>query len=95
MIVFCEQGFFSADEMKRICEAGIKYNLKPKLHVNQLNSIGGIEAAIELNALSVDHLETMNDEEINKLSNSKTIATLSANCCLFFKNELSACKKIN
>jgi imidazolonepropionase len=42
--VFCEQGFFSADEMIRICEAGYKYDLKPKLHVNQLNSIGGIEA---------------------------------------------------
>ena len=42
--VFCEQGFFSADEMKRICEAGMKYGLKPKLHVNQLNSIGGIRS---------------------------------------------------
>ena len=39
-------------------------DLKPKLHVNQLNSIGGIEAAIELNALSVDHLETLNEDEI-------------------------------
>src|SRR3954447_6065108 len=45
--VFCEQGFFSADEMMRICEAGYKYGLKPKLHVNQLNGIGGIEAGIK------------------------------------------------
>lgn len=66
--VFCELGFFSADEMKRICEAGIKYGLKPKLHVNQLNSIGGIEAAIELNALSVDHLETLTDNDVKILS---------------------------
>ncbi len=41
--VFCENGFFSADEMKQVCEAGMKYGLKPKLHINQLNSIGGVE----------------------------------------------------
>ena len=93
--VFCEQGFFSADEMKRICKAGMKYNLKPKLHVNQLNSIGGIEAAIELNALSVDHLETITDDEILKLSNIRNHCNFITNCCIFFKNELSACKKIN
>lgn len=82
---FCEQGFFSADEMKRICEAGMKYNLKPKLHINQLNSIGGIEAAIELNALSVDHLEALNDNEIMKLSNSETIATLLPTAAYFLR----------
>ncbi|HEY9341342.1 MAG TPA: imidazolonepropionase, partial [Hanamia sp.] len=49
--VFCEKGFFSAEEMSIICEAGKNYGLKPKLHVNQLNSIGGIEAGIKLNAL--------------------------------------------
>ena len=46
--VFCEKGFFSAEEMKTICEAGKKYGLKPKLHVNQLNSIGGIETGIAI-----------------------------------------------
>jgi imidazolonepropionase len=51
---FCETGFFSPEEMETICKAGISYGLKPKLHVNQLNSIGGIESAIKLNALSVD-----------------------------------------
>lgn len=66
--VFCEQGFFSAEEMMRICEAGYKYNLKPKLHVNQLNGIGGIEAGIKLNAVSLDHLENLTIEEIEMLS---------------------------
>src|SRR6478609_1462793 len=72
--VFCEKGFFSADEMIRICEAGYKYGLKPKLHVNQLNSIGGIEAGIKLNAVSMDHLETLTDEEIKMLSGKKPSA---------------------
>lgn len=66
--VFCETGFFSSEEMETICKAGMSYGLKPKLHVNQLNSIGGIEAAIKLNAVSADHLETMTDNDIALLS---------------------------
>lgn len=92
--VFCEQGFFSVDETKRICEAGAKYNLKPKLHVNQLSSIGGIEAAIELNALSVDHLETLNDTEILKLSNSKTLAALLPTAAYFLRMNYPPAKKL-
>jgi imidazolonepropionase len=66
--VFCETGFFSPQEMETICKAGMSYGLKPKLHVNQLNSIGGIESAIKLKAISVDHLETMTDNDIALLS---------------------------
>src|ERR1035437_6547027 len=62
--VFCEDGFFSAKETETICNAGLGYGLKPKLHVNQLNSIGGIEAGIKLNAVSLDHLETLTEKEI-------------------------------
>ncbi len=65
---FCETGFFSPEEMEIICKAGMSYGLKPKLHVNQLNSIGGIQSAIKLNALSVDHLETMTDADVKLLS---------------------------
>jgi imidazolonepropionase len=70
--VFCETGFFSPQEMETICKAGMAYGLKPKLHVNQLNSIGGIEAAIQLNAVSVDHLETMRDKDVELLSKGIT-----------------------
>jgi len=92
--VFCEQGFFSTDEMKCICEAGIKYNLRPKLHVNQLSSIGGIGAAIELNAVSVDHLETLNEDEILKLSNAKTIATLLPTAAYFLRMNYPPARKL-
>src|ERR1035437_6292381 len=50
--VFCEKGFFSEEEMETICRAGKQYGLKPKLHVNQLNSFGGIETGIALDAVS-------------------------------------------
>ena len=92
--VFCEQGFFSADEMKRICEAGIKYGLRPKLHVNQLNSIGGIEAAIELNALSVDHLETMTENDIQQLSESNTIGTMLPTAAYFLRMQYPPARKL-
>ncbi len=72
---FCETGFFSPQEMETICKAGMSYGLKPKLHVNQLNSIGGIEAGIKLNAVSLDHLETLTEQDISILSPQSTSPT--------------------
>jgi imidazolonepropionase len=65
--VFCEQGFFSPEETAKICEAGIRHGLKSKLHVNQLNSIGGIETGISQKALTLDHLETLTDNDLQRL----------------------------
>lgn len=83
--VFCETGFFSSEEMEIICKAGSQYGLRPKLHVNQLNSIGGIEAAIKLNAVSVDHLETMTDNDVALLSASNMIGTLLPTAAFFLR----------
>jgi imidazolonepropionase len=80
--VFCEAGFFSAEETERICKAGMKYGLRPKLHVNQLNSIGGIETGLRLNALSLDHLETLTDPDINLLSDASKNGTWQGCCTL-------------
>ncbi|MFY8090114.1 MAG: imidazolonepropionase [Chitinophagaceae bacterium] len=65
--VFCEDGFFNVNEMEAICLAAKKYNLVPKLHVNQLNSIGGLQKGVELKALSLDHLETLTTHDIGFL----------------------------
>lgn len=81
--VFCENGFFSPEEMETICRAGMKLGLKPKLHVNQLNSIGGLQKATALNALSVDHLETMTADDIHCLAASSTIGTLLPSAAFF------------
>jgi imidazolonepropionase len=80
--VFCEKGFFSPEETERICNAGLAFGLKTKLHVNQLNSIGGIETGIKLNAVSLDHLETLTDAEINLLSASSRDETWNGTCTL-------------
>ena len=83
--VFCETGFFSPEEMETICKAGMSFGLKPKLHVNQLNSIGGIESSTKLNALSVDHLEVMTNDDVKILSNSNTIGTLLPTAAFFLR----------
>jgi imidazolonepropionase len=91
---FCETGFFSPEEMETICNAGISYGLKPKLHVNQLNSIGGIESAIKLNALSVDHLETMTDNDITLLSGSNQVGTLLPTAAFFLRMQYQPARKL-
>lgn len=81
--VFCEQGFFSLDDTSRILEAGAGFGLKAKIHANQLSATGAVETGVRHGALSVDHLEMMNEAALNSLSNSDTIATLLPSCSLF------------
>src|SRR6185437_11817329 len=92
--VFCEKGFFSAEEMKMICEAGKNYGLKPKLHVNQLNSIGGIETGISLDALSLDHLETLTENEIELLGKYKGTSTLLPSAAFFLRMPLQPARSL-
>jgi imidazolonepropionase len=81
--VFCETGYFTVEETERIMEAGIHFGLKPKIHVNQFNSIGGIQAGIKHKALSVDHLEIMKPEDIEALKNTETMPVALPSCSYF------------
>ena len=92
--VFCETGFFSAEEMELICKAGMRYGLKPKLHINQLNSIGGIQSAIKLNAVSVDHLETMTAKDVTDLAASAVIGTLLPTAAFFLRMQYQPARKL-
>ncbi|HRG23615.1 MAG TPA: imidazolonepropionase [Chitinophagaceae bacterium] len=83
--VFCETGFFSKEETIRICKAGMALGLKPKIHANQLNLSGGTEAGVELGALTVDHLETMDADTIRLLAGSSTIGTLLPTAAYFLR----------
>jgi imidazolonepropionase len=82
---FCETGFFSPEETELICKAGMQYGLKPKIHANQLNLSGGTEAGVKLGAVSVDHLETMDEAAIRVLANSNTIGTLLPTAAFFLR----------
>jgi len=81
--VFCENGFFTPGETEAICKAGMATGLKPKIHANQLSASGAVQTGIKLGAVSVDHLEVMDEASINSLSGSTTIGTLLPTAAFF------------
>ena len=92
--VFCETSFFSPEEMERICVAGKKYNLPAKLHVNQLSSIGGVQKGISLGALSLDHLETLTDDDIWDLGKFDGTSTLLPGASFFLGMSPAPARKL-
>lgn len=92
--VFCETGFFSPEETEQICKAGMGYGLKPKLHANQLNLSGGTQVGVRLGAVSVDHLETMDDDAIETLAQSTTIGTLLPTAAFFLRMPFQPARKL-
>ncbi|MBU2928886.1 imidazolonepropionase [Winogradskyella psychrotolerans] len=92
--VFCEEGYFDIKDTDAILEAGKTYNLQPKIHVNQFNILGGIALGVKHNALSVDHLEEINDEDIEALKGSDTIAVALPGCSYFLSIPYTQARKI-
>lgn len=92
--VFCETGFFSPEETEIICNAGKQHGLKPKIHANQLNLSGGTQTGVKLGAISVDHLETMDDDAINSLASSDTIGTLLPTAAFFLRMPMQPARKL-
>jgi imidazolonepropionase len=92
--VFCETGFYSPEETETISRAGMQYGLKPKIHANQLNLSGGTEIGVKLGAISVDHLETMDDNAIKELANSETIGTLLPTAAFFLRMPFQPARKL-
>ena len=91
---FCETGYFSVEETEKIMEAGKKYGLIAKIHVNQFNAINGIEACVKHNALSVDHLEVVTDEDIEILKNSETMPVALPSCSYFISIPYTPARKM-
>ncbi|HLW07222.1 MAG TPA: amidohydrolase family protein, partial [Marinilabiliaceae bacterium] len=92
--IFCEEGYFSVADMDRLLIEGKKYNLTPKVHVNQFNSIGGIAAAVKHNSLSVDHLEVLTDADIEALKGSNTMPVALPSCSYFLSIPYTAGRKL-
>lgn len=92
--VFCEEGYFSVKDTKRILEAGKKHNLTPKIHVNQFNILGGVKLGVEHKALSVDHLEELNDDDIEALKGSETMPVALPACSYFLSIPYTPARKI-
>lgn len=91
---FLETGYFSVDETIKIMEAGKKYGLPAKIHVNQFTAIEGIRACVKYDALSVDHLEIVTDADIEVLKNSKTMPVALPSCSYFISIPYTPARKI-
>jgi imidazolonepropionase len=92
--IFCETGYFSVEDTNRLLSAAKNYGLKPKIHVNQFNAIGGVQAGVEHQALSVDHLEVLRPEDINALKNSITMPVALPSCSYFLSIPYTPGRKI-
>ena len=80
---FCDKGFFTVKDTERILEAGVRYGIRGKIHANELDYSGGIQAGVKHGALSVDHLEFTGDDEIKALINSDTMPTVLPGAAFF------------
>lgn len=83
--IFCEKDFFSAEDTANLIEWGEVHGLKAKIHTNQFNSIGGIEEAVKKNILSVDHLEVLDEREMDLLINSEVLPVLLPGAAFFLR----------
>lgn len=92
--VFCDRGFFTVEETERMLEAGITYGLRPKIHANELDFSGGIQAGVKYNALSVDHLEYTGDAEIECLLGSATMPTVLPGAAFFLEMPYAPVRKM-
>ena len=92
--VFCEKGYFSPKDTERIIKEGLKYNIRSKIHVNQFNILGGVKIAVENNALSVDHLEVLQDDDIKILSKGSTIPVVLPTCSYFLGIDYAPARKL-
>ena len=92
--VFCEKGYFTLEQTERILKAGQALGIQAKIHVNQFNILGGVKLGVKYNALSVDHLEIMNETDISALKNSSTIPTALPSCSFFLSLEYTPARRI-
>lgn len=92
--VFCERGYFTQEETVRILEAASKYGMIPKVHANQLSNSGGVQAGVTCNAISVDHLEYVGDEEIALLKKSNVMPTVLPGAAFFLGLPLPPARKM-
>ena len=81
--IFCEEGYFSVEDTDRLLSEAKKYKLIPKIHVNQFTALGGIAMGVKHNALSVDHLEVLTDDDIEVLVGSETMPVALPSCSYF------------
>lgn len=92
--VFCDEGFFTPEETGRILQAGTIYGMRGKIHGQELAPSGGVEVALKHNALSVDHLESMTDEDIAMMIGTETSPTALPGTSFFLNIPFAPVRKM-
>ena len=92
--VFCDEGFFTPEQTAQILECGERYGLRPKIHANELASSGGVQVGIKYGALSVDHLEEANEQDVRDLAASTTIPTVLPGASFFSNLPFAPARKM-
>ena len=92
--VFCDKGFFTVEDTDRMLNAGMKYGLRAKIHANELDYSGGVQVGVKYNAISVDHLECMGEEEIACLLESETMPTVLPGAAFLLNMPYSPVRKM-
>lgn len=92
--VFCDRGFFTMEETERILMAGIKHGMQGKVHANELANSGGVQVGVKYNAVSADHLEFVDEEEISALMGSETMPTVLPGASFFLNLKLAPVRKM-
>ncbi len=92
--VFCEQNFFSPEETELIVSEGKKFGMRPRIHANQLSRSGGVQVGVKTNAISVDHLENIGDEEIDLLKNTNVMPTALPGAAFFLNLPFPPARKM-
>ncbi|MCH7826729.1 MAG: imidazolonepropionase [Bacteroidetes bacterium] len=91
---FCESTAFAKNEVDLIFNKAIELGLRCKLHTDQFNSIGGIDTALKNNAISVDHLEVITDDDISKFSDIDMVCVILPGVSYFLNHKYSPVKKL-
>lgn len=92
--VFCDKGFFTVEDTDRILNAGMKYGMRAKIHANEVDYSGGVQVGVKYNAISVDHLEYIGEEEISALLGSETMPTVLPGAAFFLNMPYSPVRKM-
>lgn len=92
--VFCEEGYFTPEEAKRILNAGKNFELLPKIHAEQFSNYGGVKVGVEVDAISIDHIENINDDDIELLSKSNSVAVLLPGVSFFLNYQYPPARKL-
>lgn len=92
--VFCDRGFFTPRETERILLAGHTYGMKGKVHANELANSGGVQVGVKSGAISADHLEFVEEEEIAALMDSETMPTVLPGAAFFLNLKLAPVRRM-